>query len=87
MLLLQVPPVVALVNVDELNSQIVLAPVIAVRAEITVTTAVPVIALVHPPMVLVAEMLYVPAIVCDPKLSADPVPDTGEPAAVLPLYN
>ena len=53
-----------------------------------VITALPVIALVHPPAVFVARTVYVPATVCKPKDIEDPVlPTTGIPTVVAPLYN
>ena len=51
-----------------------------------ITTALPDIFCVQPLVALVACIVYVPAVVSSPKLSAKPVP-AKYPVAMLPLYN
>ena len=52
-----------------------------------ITLVVPLIAIVQPLDGLTAATLYVPAAVRKPKLMALPVPITGAPDALAPLYS
>jgi hypothetical protein len=68
----------------ELRQDGVLPEMVGVGNGFTVITAEPVMSFIQFVVVLVALTVYVPAVVCKPKLIALPVPATGKPIAVVP---
>ena len=87
-LLVQFPPATESDNAIELPIHTLPGLVMEEGSGLTVTVALPVMLFVQPVVVvLVAVTLYVPAAVIEPKLIELPVPDTGLPTDVAPLYN
>ena len=86
LLLTQVPPPMS-VNVTVEPTQTSMVPEIADGIGLTVTDELPIMLLVQKVVASVATAVYTPAVVCKPKLIAEPVPETGVPTSVAPLYN
>jgi len=86
-LLAQVPPGELDPKAVDSPTHTLVVPVIAAGNALTVTVALPVMALVHRVVVLVATTVYTPGAVCKPKLMALPDPATALPTGLPPLYN
>src|ERR1043165_6449645 len=86
LLLLHTPPDTVFPKVTDAPWQTDVGPEIAEGAGSIVITADPIILLLQPG-VEVANTVYVPAAVIEPKLKATPAPPTGEPTVDDPLYN
>ena len=61
--------------------------IVGIKVLVMMIVADPVILLVQPVVAFIASTTYVPAAVCKPKSRTEPVPATGLPTAVVPLYN
>jgi hypothetical protein len=85
--LVHVPPLVVSLKVIVNPSHTFEGPVIDAGNGFTTTTALSAILLKQPLVALVADTVYVPATLCNPKLRAIPVPAIREPTGVPPRSN